>query len=72
MADRYVWSKTLGIRIPCDGPSDVLNAQCKLEALLKAENKPSDVDWEFVKRPVPRRRALHTGGPKRGTKLSYK
>jgi hypothetical protein len=51
MPDRDVWSKTLGMRIPCDGPLDVQVAQRKLEALLKAQNKESDVEWEFRKKP---------------------
>ena len=48
MADRYVESNILGIRIPCDGPLDVQVAQVKLEEQLQAENKKSDVEWNFI------------------------
>lgn len=70
MADRDVWSKTLGMRIPCDGPLDVQVAQCKLEALLREANKESDVEWGFRKEPP--RRPHGEIGHKRSTKQMYK
>jgi hypothetical protein len=70
MADRDVWSNTLGMRIPCDGPLDVQVAQCKLEALLRETNQESDVEWRF--RNKPRLRAHGEIGHKRSTKQMSK
>jgi hypothetical protein len=70
MPDRDVWSKTLGISIPCDGPLDVQVARLKLEKLLSEANKESDVEWGF--RKAPRRRARAATGHKRSTKLRHK
>jgi hypothetical protein len=56
MPDRDVWSKTLGISIPCDGPLDVQVAQGKLEEKLRAANQKSDVEWAFRKKPLRRAR----------------
>jgi len=60
MADRDVTSKTLGMSLPCDGPLDVQIATAKLEELLRAANKQSDVKWAFRKKPLPRARGEST------------
>jgi len=66
MNNRTVVSKSLGIRIPCDGPLDVQVAECKLRGM-----NATDVEIEFEKKPRPR--ALHsTAGHRRNTKLRYK
>jgi hypothetical protein len=49
MSSRYVVSKTLGKRIPCDGPLDVQVERLKLEAALKEAGKELDVEVQFVK-----------------------
>jgi hypothetical protein len=69
--DRYVVSKSYGVRIPCDGPATALNERTKLEVSLNAAGKRwDDVEIEFVEKPLPRARASE--GHKRSTKLRYK
>jgi hypothetical protein len=53
MNDRYVESKSLGVRIECDGPLDVQIAKHKL-----LEMGATDVELEFKKKPPTRARAL--------------
>jgi len=67
---RYVVSKTLGVRIECDGPLNVQVERLKLESALKEMGKESDVELQFVKRPP--KRAHSEKAIKRGTKLRYK
>jgi hypothetical protein len=69
--DRYVVSKSHGVRKACDGPATAQNERTKLEVALNAAGKPwDDVEIEFVKKPLPRARA--SAGHKRSTELRYK
>lgn len=70
MIDRYVVSKSRGVRIACDGPLTANVTRCKLEEEMIAAHQKPDVEVEFVKEPLLRARpnAAH----KRGTKLRYK
>jgi hypothetical protein len=70
MADRYVVSKSLMVRIPCDGPVTAQIERAKLELSIKAAGQQPDVEVEFPKKPLPRARAESKS--KRSTKLRYK
>ena len=71
MADRYVVSKSLMVRIPCDGPLTAQIERLKLEESMKAASKHPDVEIEYAEKPRPRRagiRARRKRNPKRGSK----
>ena len=71
MADRYVVSKSLMVRIPCDGPLTAQIERLKLEESMKAVGKQPDVEIEYAKKPLPRQariRARRKRNPKRGSK----
>ena len=70
MIDRYVVSKSLRVRIPCDGPLTAQVERGKLEESMKAAGQQPDVEIEYPKKPLPRTRA--SAGRKRSTKLRYK
>lgn len=61
MSDRYVESKSLRMRIPCDGPLDVQLAHIKLWKL-----GATDIELGFVKKLL--RPARPEAGRKRGRK----
>jgi hypothetical protein len=54
MIDRFVVSKSQGLRIPCDGPLPAQVERVRLEESMKAAGKPLDVEIEFPKRKRPR------------------
>jgi hypothetical protein len=70
MIDRDVVSKSLMVRIPCDGPLTAQVQRSKLENEMKAAGMQPDVEIEF--RKEPRKRALVDVRRKRSTKLRSK
>jgi hypothetical protein len=70
MIDRYVVSKSLRVRIPCDGPLTAQIQRSKLELSMMDAGQQPDVEIEYPKKPRPKARPESAG--KRSTKLRYK